>query len=282
MAYSAYSPRARRGYRDSYYPQEVWVADADGTNGRRVYTATHNVESTHIIFGFSPDGRYIAHLDYGRPFDYVVTSVDGSGSNPLRGGDEIEMKGFWGWSPNGRHLAYTTYRENDQGDQNKLSLWIADGDGSNPVMIAQSDMYSRLWDEPPFGWSPDGKHIAYTVTTWQPDNPESPPITYTETSAGYRVARTNGDISHEVWVAHTNSSSPMKIADGWFDSWSPDGRLLAYNAGIDYRHFDFFIVDDVAIRDAELWVVETDGSNPVLLTENGRSFTYHRVAWSML
>lgn len=284
MVYSAYPARTRRDYRSNYYPQDIWVADADGTNARRVYTATRNVRLRQIFFGsfifrFSPNGRYVAHRDYGSDygstFDYVVTSVDGSGSNPLRGEDETKMHGFYGWSSNGRHLAYSTYADPD-----RHSLWIANGDGSNAVMIAESDADRR---GPPIGWSPDGKHIAYTVTTWHPDNPDNPPIMYTEAEIGYhgRVAHTNGDISHEVWVAHTDGSSPMKIADGWFDSWSPDGRLLAYRAGIDYRYDGLFIVNDVATRDGEVWVVESDGSNPVLLTENVLASS-GSVTWSLL
>ena len=62
----------------------------------------------------------------------------------------------------------------------------------------------------------------------------------------------------------------MRIADGWFDSWSPDGRLVAYTDGIDYR-LGLLEVDGTFVVSyiGEVWVAEADGSNSVLLTARG-------------
>lgn len=154
------------------------------------------------------------------------------------------------WSPDGRAIAFTSFRSSGQGD-----IWVMDGNGSNRKELT----FSVAVDADP-AWSPDGQRIAFEsnrifdpeiwvmlrdgrnqtrLTTavgfdgdpaWSPDGAR---IAFTSTRDGNR----------EIYVMDADGSSPRRltatadvVASPHFESvdqnpaWSPDGTRIYFDS----------------------------------------------------
>src|SRR5262249_54392811 len=116
----------------------------------------------------------------------------------------------------------------------KIWLMRADGTGPRPLTAGASD------DNVPT-WSPDGTRIAFTSNR-----------------AGGR---------YQIWVMDADGSHPRPLTTAYYDpalganteqtvpAWSPDGRFIAYWAGVEAS-------DPRPDVPRDVWVMNADGSNP--------------------
>jgi len=211
---------------------EVYVADADGGNPRRL---TVN-DAFEADLAWSPDGATILAKSYrdGNDEIYALGLGDASARN-LTNAQSAE--GAPSWSPDGRTIVF----HSDRDGASRLYLMEADGSGA------------RLFPGDPGPgslpqWSPDGRWIAFVsdrdgnpeiyvvgadgaglrrLTTdprvngyprWRPD--------------GAAIVHTTGSFETDRWeivltdVASGASRVLVDSVDSGNAAWSPDGRLL--------------------------------------------------------
>jgi Tol biopolymer transport system component len=135
------------------------------------------------------------------------------------------------WSPDGAMIAF---ERNDR-------ILVIDADGSNLTILTNS---SEAYDYQP-SFSPDGTKIAFTRS--QPD-PTAPPGIF---------------LKRDIFVMNADGSNPTnlsnnsggKVSDASYRSWAPDGTRIAFTS-----------YGQAIPPSGDIYVVGTDGSNPINLT----------------
>lgn len=105
---------------------------------------------------WSPAGTQISmssfRLQIGH--DLVAASADGSGHRLLtRGASEAD------WSPDGRTIAFITYRNPDATGRQMTQLWLIDSDGSDERSLVVTPRYAGIGAPK---WSPGGRWIVFS------------------------------------------------------------------------------------------------------------------------
>ncbi len=175
------------------------------------------------------------------------------------------------WSPDGRHIAFESYRDFTG------KIYVMDVDGNIPRSLGGGG----LTDYGAPTWSPDGRHIALhsnyagnldiyvmdadggtrhgrtgheardSFPSWSPDGRH---IAFESYRAG----------NFEIYVMDADGSNKRNLTDhsagDIVPSWSPDGRHIAFES---YRAGNF-----------EIYVMDADGSNPRNLTDHSADDGY--------
>ena len=213
-------------WKENLYDAEIWVSK----KGAAPFQLTRTVKGSSSSPKWSPDSKWIAFLaDRGDKSQVYVISADGGEAFPIT--REEEGIGSFSWRPDGKQIAFT---KNDpeskvvksvkdhygafgeEGKEYRLShLWVVafDPDSTLPHPLRLTDGNFTVTD---FGWSPDGKKIAYQR---QPD-PLIPSSIHASIVVVDVASRTNGLI-----VADP--------AGDTFIGWSPDGTQLLYGTSVD-------------------------------------------------
>ena len=112
---------------------------------------------------WSPDGRRIAVLAGITDARLYLMKADGSNVELLTEGVHVEhilATPNLDWSPDGTRIAYATFT----GDRDKMQIWNASPDGSNPVRVFGSasalGRHGLGLSGAPV-WSPDGTQVAF-------------------------------------------------------------------------------------------------------------------------
>jgi Tol biopolymer transport system component len=156
----------------------------------RTRTISVNIsEGTSLAIALSPDRRTIAFDLQGSLWTMPVT-----GGTASRITDEYYDARQPVWSPDGRTLAFQSYRDGT------WRIWTIAVDGSNPMSITSGPFDDR---EP--HWSPDGTRIAFS----------------SDRSGNY-----------DIWVLDLQSRQITQVTrdpgDDFAPTWSPDSRDIAF------------------------------------------------------
>ena len=128
--------------------QEIYIADYDGANQRRI-TVNRTLNITPV---WSPDARAIAYTSYRRGFPDVFVSYiyQGRLERPANGTDRIQNF-LPAWSPDGARIAFTSSRDGNS------EIYVMNVDGSG---------LRRLTNHPAIDstptWSPTGQQLGFT------------------------------------------------------------------------------------------------------------------------
>ncbi len=190
-----------------------------------------------------PDGQSISFLYEG---DLWLTDLNGSTrENFTNGRVSLNSCVPTSWSPDGRQIAY--WGNSDQG----IGVYAIDVNGRNDQIVSAG--WTR---DGRVSWSPDGRRIAYSEM-----HKLDPPFN----RFGSDIFAVNANGSNRVNL--TVNPAPFNTSA----SWSPDGKKVAY----------------VASPKPFLWlpphnihVINADGTNPVMLTEEERWAYEWNPTWS--
>ncbi|MEO6212679.1 MAG: hypothetical protein ABIP65_03530 [Vicinamibacterales bacterium] len=225
-----------KGAANSRDIQNIYVADYDGANQRRI-TVTASLDITPQ---WSPDTKSIAYTTYRSGFpDILVADMTGrtNAQNPAKGTPD-KQNYLPAWSPDGSKLAFMSNRDGNP------EIYVVNRDGSG---------MRRLTNHPENDvtptWSPTGNQIAFT---------------------------SNRSGNPQIWTMSADGSGQQRItSESWCDrpTWSPAPfNEIAYasrsGAGYDIRIFDF------ATRSTRT-VTDGVGSNESpAFSPNGRHIAY--------
>jgi len=212
----------------------LWVLDLESSSATQV-TFFGAGEGAVLWPAWSPDGNHIA-FDHGTQKDpwttrsiYVVRA-DGTDDQPLlpisSGGDSNHPS----WSPDGSRIAFARFRPQWMGPP-LSQIFTMDPDGTDSQFLTNGMGPS---------WSPDGKSIAFEL--W------SEPI-------GANPFPMN---IHSIALDSKESTQLTDSAkDELEPTWSPDGERILF---VRMRQAD------PEVQDSDIYVMNSDGSDPVPLT----------------
>lgn len=190
-----------------------------------------------------------------------IYTMDSDGSNQIRLTFNKVSDSSPVWSPNGRQIAFHSYRD---GDQNR-EIYIMDADGSNQRNLTRhpaSDGYPA--------WSPNGSQIAFTsnrnagenqfldIFVMDADGSNVQQVTKSGFAQGPRWSP-DGEwilfMEGEIFTIRPNGtgrwqvSEPKLGADMFLGGWSPNGKKILYKGTIDLDIANSFAV--IATLDAQ-------------------------------
>ncbi len=135
------------------------------------------------------------------------------------------------WSPDGRRIAFTSNRDNE--NPQNYDVWIMNADGSYP----QRAIATGAWDE---------------YVTWSPlNNGEIAIATTADDNSEIHVGSDTRDLRRLTYNT---------VRDEW-PTWSPDGRRIAYSH-FQYGQGDIYVTDVLTGRTEWLHGTEGDDNQP--------------------
>ena len=171
--------------------------------------------------------------------------MDGDGSGQTRLTNNLDFDTLPAFSPDGRHVAFTSRRDS-VGSQVNDEIYVmdaadrdGDGKGDNLTRITNS-----LVNEFQPAFSPDGNRIAFT---------------------------SNGDGNNEIYVMNADGSNPIRLTNNLaIDSrsvFSPDGEKIAFSRREPAS-------PDTSMRSDDIYVMNANGTDQTRLTFGARADTH--------
>ncbi|MBY0494265.1 MAG: hypothetical protein K2Y23_08610 [Cyanobacteria bacterium] len=244
--------------------KEVYVADYDGANPRRI---TIN-RALNVFPNWSPDGRSIVYTSYrtGAPDILISNIYAGTMETPSKGSGQNWLPVF---SPDGTKIAFTSNRDGNP------EIYVMDRDGSDVRRLTNNPEI----DSTPT-WSPSGTQIAFASgRSGTPqiyvigvdgagirrisqesyaDRPTWSPAPYNEIAFS---ARTGPGFDIKILTIATGETRQITFGEGTNESpaWSPNGRHLAFMSTRAGR--------------SQIFTVDRDGRNLRQITREGNNQT---------
>ncbi|MEP6570441.1 MAG: DPP IV N-terminal domain-containing protein [Acidobacteriota bacterium] len=254
---------------------EIYVMNPDGSNQIRL-TSNLSRDSGPV---WSPNGLKLA-FSSNRDGNYEIYVMNADGSNQTRLTNNPAADGAHVWSPDGLKIAFSSNRDaNDQ-------IYVMAADGSNQTRLTNNSSS----DQDPL-WSPDGRKISFERHSdlYVMDADGNNQMRVSHLVPGYLPAWStdglkfaiNGD--NGLFVLNTDganftrlTSNPDPNGKDYFPTWSKDNQTIAFTRESDCV-FDFSNFE--IICDAQIWLVNADGSNARALTSATTNYDYEPV-WS--
>jgi Tol biopolymer transport system component len=181
------------------FSHDTFLFEVDVATGERRQLTSHTKDN----FGarFSPDGRTIAyHSTRTGNSEIFLHHLDGSPETKVT--DDPSWDLYADWSPDGRQLVFNSDRRDG-----RFRLFIANSDGGGERLLLEQPINISSTKYPVNAylvsrWSPDGKRIAYLVTT---------------------------DEGTSLWTVRPDGDGATEVirSVGWFD-WYRDSRRAIY------------------------------------------------------
>ena len=244
--------------------KEIYIADYDGENQRRVTTGF----SLNITSTWSPDGRSIAYTSYirGMPNIFVSHIYQGTRDELTKnaGNNFLPV-----WSPDGTRIAFSSTRD----QSGNTEIYVMNADGSNVRRLTNNPAA----DGSPT-WSPTGTQIAFMtdrrgppqiwimgadglgqqpLTSEYSDRPTWSPAPYNEIAYS---ARTGPGQDIKILDLATREVRQLTFGEGTNESptFSPSGRHLAFSSTRSGK--------------AQIFTISRDGRNLTQVTRTGSNY----------
>lgn len=250
---------------------EIFTMKADGSNKQQLTNNT--VQDQYPVI--SPDGQRIAFVRQDLESstldnDIWVMDIDGSNQQMLTDNAVDDKRPVW--SPDGTQIAFESGKES-------FSIYVMNADGSNETKLTddQGQDHSATWSADKgiafisdrqgddsadiYRMNSDGSDLKILISaqsenginlfypSWSPDGSQ----------IAYQGFASNG--AAQVFLANADGSnaqmiSPQNFSSARQPSWSPDGAYITFLELASSENSD------------AIWIVKTDGSNPVKLTDD--------------
>lgn len=244
--------------------KEVYVADYDGANARRI-----TINRTLNVFpNWSPDGRSIAYTSYrsGVPDVLISNIYVGTMESPTKGVGQNWLPVF---SPDGTRIAFNSNRDGNS------EIYVCNRDGSNVMRLTNNPAIESTPT-----WSPSGTQIAFTsdrsgsqqiyvvnvdgsglrriTSESYADRATWSPAPYNEIAFS---ARTGPGFDIKILNIASGETRQITFGEGTNESpaWSPNGRHLAFMSTRAGR--------------SQIFTVDRDGRNLRQITREGNNWT---------
>lgn len=202
-------------------PKDVHVLDIASSEVTRL-TDDADVE----LSAWAPDGESIAFSSFAfSSGDIFVMNADGT--DPVNLMPDSEGGFDPAWSPDGNRIAFAR----------DFEIWVMDADGSDPIQLTQVSEPPAVAYEP--AWSPDGSRIAFTfdasadsgfISVMDADGSNLTRLIGNQFFAGRpswspdgsRIAYYGSGVGGlKIFVAGSDGSNPVSIAEGSYPAWAP-------------------------------------------------------------
>ena len=246
--------------------KEVYVADYDGANPRRI-----TINRTLNVFpSWSPDGRSIVYTSYrsGVPDVLISNIYAGTMEQPTKGVGQNWLPVF---SPDGTRIAFVSNRDGNS------EIYVSNRDGGNLTRLTNNPAIESTPT-----WSPQGNQIAFTsertgtpqIYTINVDGSGLERISR-ESDADRDVVASLNEIAFSAKTGPgfdikslnigTGETRQITFGEGTNESpaWSPNGRHLAFMSTRAGR--------------SQIFTVDRDGKNLRQITKEGNNAMPH---WS--
>jgi TolB protein len=219
------------------YPYNIYIADADGSNARRL-TDNPKYDAEPVV---SPDGKEIVFGSQ-REGNFDIYVMNANGTNVRRLTDRMGYNGGPWFSPDGKKIVWRAWYPETDAEKAQwkdcmeknyilafpLDLWVMDADGSNKRMLLRNGATNFAPS-----WHPDGRRIIFSSNKddWREDIKQY----------GHNF---------ELYLINLDGTGLTRITfNTTFDSFpmfSPDGKKLVWAANRDPEkphQTDIFIAD---------------------------------------